>query len=72
MLSLLFVTIGTLISFFILYLNNMSAGLFAPQDIDIYSLWLNKSYTKLAAVGMGIFMARLYLDVRAAKSRKAF
>lgn len=46
----------------------MSAGLFSPQDIDIYALWLNKSYTKIAAVGMGIFLARLYMDVREAKA----
>lgn len=60
-------TVGSLISYFILYDNNMSVGLFAPQDINIFALWLNKSYTKLTAVALGLFLARLYLDVREAK-----
>lgn len=70
--SMSIVTLGLFVSFFILYENNMCAGLFAPQDIDIYALWLNKSYTKIASIGMGIFLAQLYLGVREAKAAKNF
>ena len=38
----------------------MSAGLFASQDINIFHLWLNKAYTKIPSVIMGIWMAQLY------------
>ena len=52
-----------IINFMILYGNNMSAGLPAPQDKFIYLLWLNKSYTKLGAVTFGFILARLYLNI---------
>ena len=52
-----------IINFMILYGNNMSAGLPAPQDKFIYLLWLNKSYTKLGAVAFGFILARLYLNI---------
>lgn len=71
-LCLILVIVGSLITFFILWDNNMSAGLFAPQDKYIYPLWLNKSYTKIAAVGLGLFLARLYLDVKSAKVNGSF
>jgi hypothetical protein len=32
----------------------MAAGLFAPQDIDIFRIFINKPYTKLYAVFLGI------------------
>ena len=60
---------GTAGSFHILYSNNMAAGLFAPQDIDIYKLWLNKSYTKFHCVALGLWLARLFLEVNEAKLR---
>ena len=52
-----------IINFRILYGNNMSAGLPAPQDKFIYLLWLNKAYTKLGAVAFGFILARLYLNI---------
>ena len=60
---------GVAISFHILYSNNMAAGLFAPQDILIYKLWLNKSYTKFPSVALGLWLARLFLEVNEAKLR---
>lgn len=51
---------GMAVNFYILYSHNMSAGLFASQDINIFHLWLNKSYTKISSVIMGIWLARLY------------
>ena len=45
----------------------MAAGLFAPQDVAIYKLWLNKPYTKLHCVALGMFMGHLYLNVNQAK-----
>jgi hypothetical protein len=57
------VGLGTYINYKVIFDNNMSAGLFAPQDILIFKLWLNKPYTKLHSVGMGILMAQLYLKV---------
>lgn len=59
--------LGTAISYHILYQNNMAAGLFAPQDVAIYKLWLNKPYTKLHCVALGMFMGLLYTDVNQAK-----
>jgi peptidoglycan/LPS O-acetylase OafA/YrhL len=51
------------ITYFILYSNSMSAGLFAPQDIFIFELWLTKAYTKLHCLSIGIFMARTYQNI---------
>lgn len=55
--------VGTYINYRVTFDNNMSAGLFAPQDILIFKLWLNKPYTKLHCVGMGITMAQVYLRI---------
>ena len=41
----------------------MSAGLFAPQDVAIFRLFVNKPYTKLYAVFLGIQMAFIYKHV---------
>ena len=55
---LLLITVGCIISYHILWSNNMSAGLFAPQDVLIFNLWVNKPYTKIHCVGLGIILAR--------------
>jgi hypothetical protein len=54
------VLVGTWINYVIIYDNNQSAGLFAPQDIDIFRLWLNKPYTKIHSVALGIVLARVF------------
>lgn len=64
--------LGTALSYHILYENNMAAGLFAPQDVAIYKLWLNKPYTKLHCVALGMFMGQLYLSVNQAKKDGSF
>jgi hypothetical protein len=48
------VLIGIAINFWIIWKNHMAAGLFAPQDIEIFRLLVNKPYTKLYAAFLGI------------------
>lgn len=57
------------ISYSVLYNNNMSAGLFAPQDILIFELWLTKAYTKLHCVSIGFFLAQIYIKMNIRKQR---
>ena len=59
--------VGTYINYHVIYVNNLAAGLFAPQDISIYKLWLNKPYTKLHSVALGMLLAQLFLGVNQAK-----
>lgn len=42
----------------------MAAGLFAPQDVLIFKIFVNKPYTKFHAVFLGIGMALIYLDIQ--------
>jgi hypothetical protein len=63
--------LGIGISFYVLYSSNMAAGLFAPQDILIYKLWLNKAYTKLHCVALGMWTARIFLEVNEQKLKGA-
>ena len=58
---------GVIVSFCILYSNEMAAGLFAPQDIFIFYLWLNKAYTKFTSMALGLWLARLFLEVNESK-----
>lgn len=67
LLILLLICIGTAISFYVIYHNDQSAGLFAPQNYLVFKLWLNKAYTKIHAVGFGFVMARLFLDINERK-----
>mmetsp|Transcript_14415 Transcript_14415/g.24579 ORF Transcript_14415/g.24579 Transcript_14415/m.24579 type:complete len:249 (-) Transcript_14415:17-763(-) len=60
---------GAAINYAIIYSNNMSAGLFAPQDIYIFNLWLNKPYSKLPSVALGILMARAFMSLNKLKIR---
>lgn len=46
----------------------MAAGLFAPQDVLIFKLFVNKPYTKLHAVFLGIGMALIYRSIVSWKS----
>jgi hypothetical protein len=51
---------GMVIIFWVIWHNQMAAGLFAPQDVAIFRLFVNKPYTKLYAVFLGIQMAFFY------------
>lgn len=42
----------------------MAAGLFAPQDVLIFKIFVNKPYTKFHAVFLGIGMAIIYRDIQ--------
>ena len=47
----------------------MAAGLFAPQDVFIFKIFVNKPYTKLHAVFLGIGMALCYRSIQQWKVR---
>lgn len=61
------VTFGVLagigINFYVIWANKMAAGLFAPQDIFIFNLFVNKPYTKFHAIFLGIGMALIYKGI---------
>ena len=44
------IIISMILSYRILYDNDMSAGLTAPQNVIIYKLWLNKADTKIGTI----------------------
>ena len=46
--------VGIATNFYIIWKNQMAAGLFAPQDVLIFKLFINKPYTKIYAVALGI------------------
>ena len=54
------VAMGIAINFYVIWVNKMAAGLFAPQDVLIFKLFVIKPYTKFHAVFLGIGMALLY------------
>jgi hypothetical protein len=53
------VAIGCAVNFWVIWANNQAAGLFAPQDKLIFDLFVNKPYTKICAVFLGIAMGQL-------------
>ena len=57
------VLIGIGINFYVIYSNKMAAGLFAPQDIYIFMIFINKPYTKLYAIFLGIGTALIYSSI---------
>ena len=54
---------GIGINFYVIWANEMAAGLFAPQDILIFKIFVNKPYTKFHAVFLGIAMALIYKSI---------
>ena len=66
------VTLGVIaglgINAYVIASNDMAAGLFAPQDIYIFKLFVNKPYTKLHAVFLGVGMALIYDSIQEYKS----
>ena len=41
----------------------MATGLFAPQDKDIFRVFLNKPYTKLHSVAIGMALAFVFIEI---------
>ena len=62
--------IGIAINFYVIYANNMSTGLFAPQDVLIFHIFVNKPYTKLHAVFLGMGFAMMYSSIQKWKADK--
>lgn len=58
---------GILINAYIIWKNNMAAGLFAPQDVYIFKIFVNKPYTKLHALFLGLGMGLLFLSIQRSK-----
>lgn len=49
--------VGIIVNFWIIWKNQLAAGLFAPQDITIFRIFVDKPYTKIYVVFLGILMA---------------
>jgi hypothetical protein len=60
--------VGIAINFWIIWTNRLAAAMFAPQDIAIYRLFINKPYTKVCSVFLGIAMAFMLTDIRSNRS----
>ena len=69
---LLLAIIGVVINFVVIWTNNLAAGLFAPQDIDIFRLFVNKPYTKIYAISIGIALAFMFAHINKQKSDQNF
>ena len=54
---------GIAINFFVVWYNNMDPGLFAPQDKLAFHIFINKPYTKIYAVFLGIGTALMYSSI---------
>ena len=63
----LIVILGTLIgigiNFYIIWHNEIAQGLFAPQDVLAFKIFINKPYTKFSAIFLGIGMALIYESI---------
>lgn len=53
-----------LINAYVITKNGLTAGLFNPKDIMIFEYFVNKPYTKLYAVFLGIGMALIYDSIQ--------
>jgi hypothetical protein len=59
------VMFGISLNFWIIWKNKLAAAMFAPQDIAIFRLFINKPYTKISSVFLGIAMALILADIQA-------
>lgn len=59
--------IGMGVIFIVIWVNNMAAGLFAPQDIDIFRVFVNKPYTKLHSVAIGVSLGFMLIELNKQK-----
>ena len=55
---------GIGINFFVIWYTKMATGLFAPQDVYIFKIFVIKPYTKFHAVFLGIGMALIYQSIQ--------
>jgi peptidoglycan/LPS O-acetylase OafA/YrhL len=53
-----------MINAFIISKGDFAAGLFAPQDLYIFMAFVNKPYTKIYAIFLGIGMALIYDSIQ--------
>lgn len=54
------VAAGIAINFWIIWANDQSTGLLAPQDVILFRIFLTKPYTKTYAVFLGMATALVY------------
>ena len=64
------VLFGMVLNFCIIWKTGQAEAMFAPQDLMIFKIFINKPYTKLYSVFLGIGMGFLFLDIRANKQNK--
>lgn len=64
------VLVGMAINFTVIWVNKMAAGLFAPQDVLIFKIFIIKPYTKIHAVFMGMILANLFEEINKYKNKK--
>jgi len=55
---------GVALNYFIFYWYNLAAGLFAPADLGAFRWFINKPYTKIHAVALGILLACILKSIR--------
>ncbi len=63
----LLTNVGAIVNFFVIWNNNLAVGLFAPQDIFIFKLFVNKPYTKICGVTLGIALAFIFREINRQK-----
>jgi len=61
--------VGIVINFGVSWANNFAVGLFAPQNITIFKGFINKPYTKLHAVALGVGFGIMFLGIQKKKER---
>ena len=60
--------LGIFVNYHMIFKNNFSAGLFAPQDIWIFKEWLVLPYTKIHCIAVGLFMGYLWTGLNRKKA----
>eukprot|EP00347_Sterkiella_histriomuscorum_P011994 403370301 len=63
----LLLLLGIGIIFLVIWVNKMAAGLFAPQDKDIFRVFVNKPYTKIHSVAIGISLGFIFEELNRQK-----
>lgn len=64
------VTFGVILNFWLIWSNDLAAAMFAPQDIMIFSVFINKPYTKISSVFLGIGMALVFGEIKTNESSR--
>jgi hypothetical protein len=55
--------VGILINYRIIYNNSLSVALFDPENILIFKFFINKAYSKITPVALGLLAARWFLRI---------